>query len=77
MSSPGGLDVVLRNPGPGPIRVGLRVDGVDVLAPSTIDPGAERGLAWRNLPVGLLFVEVASTTPDGRHRSTCRSIAVS
>lgn len=66
MSSPGGLDIVLRNAGPAPIRVGLRLDGVDVLAPSTIDPGAERAIASRNLPVGLRFVEVSSTTPDGR-----------
>jgi hypothetical protein len=66
LSSPGGLDVLLRNPSPTPIRVGLRLDGTDVLAASTLEPGADRAIAWRSLPAGLLFVEVSSTAPDGQ-----------
>ncbi|MEO5820066.1 MAG: glycosyltransferase family 39 protein, partial [Vicinamibacteraceae bacterium] len=65
-SSPGGLDVALRNPGTAPIRVDLRLDGVDVLKASVIEPGAERRLQWTGLRVGLLFVEADSMALDGR-----------
>ena len=66
LSPPGGLDLTLRNPGAAPIRVGLRLDGVAVVEPSTLEPGVERRLQWRGVRTGLLFVEATSTTADGR-----------
>jgi hypothetical protein len=66
LASPGGLDVTLRNPGPAPIRVGMRLDGFEVLQGSVIEPGATRALAWRGLRPGLRFVEAWSAAPDGR-----------
>jgi hypothetical protein len=66
LSTSGGLDLTLRNPGPAPIRIGLRLDGVAVVEPSTLEAGAERQLQWRGVRTGLLFVEATSTTADGR-----------
>jgi hypothetical protein len=63
---PGGLDVTLRNPGQAPVRVDLRVEGTAVVEGSVLDPGAERVLRWRGLRTGLLFVEAASRSLDGR-----------
>jgi hypothetical protein len=66
LATPGGLDVTLRNPGHAPVRVDLRVDGTALVEASVLEPGAERGLRWRGLRTGLLFVEAASTALDGR-----------
>jgi hypothetical protein len=66
LAAPGGLDLALRNPGPAPIRVALRVEGVALVDGSTIEPGAERQWPWRGVRTGLLFVEATSTTADGR-----------
>jgi hypothetical protein len=65
LATPAGLDVSLRNTGPAPIRVDVRVDGVAVVEASVIEPGAERRLQWRGLRTGLRFIEVSSTTIDG------------
>ena len=62
----GWLDVLLRNTGPAPIRVDLRVDRASVIEASVLEPGAERRLEWRGLRTGLLFVEVASRALDGQ-----------
>jgi hypothetical protein len=66
LASPGGLDVTLRNSGPLPVRVDMRLDGVEVLQASAIEPGTTRVLIWRSLPTGLHFVEASSVAPDGR-----------
>jgi len=66
LASPAGLDVSLRNAGPAPIRVDVRVDGTGVVEASLLEPGAERRLEWRGLKTGLLFVEVASRALDGQ-----------
>jgi hypothetical protein len=66
LASPDGLDLRLANPGPAPVRVGVRVDGVDILGPAILEPGAERLLSPRGLPTGLAFVEVSSTAANGQ-----------
>ncbi len=66
LAMPGGLDVTLRNPGQAPVRIDLRVDGTAVIEASVLEPGAERVLSWRGLRTGLLFVEAASQSLDGR-----------
>jgi hypothetical protein len=66
LADTGSLDVGLRNPGPVPIRVGLRLDGAEILHEAALEPGATRVLTWRGLPPGLLFVETSSTSGDGR-----------
>jgi hypothetical protein len=66
LATPDGLDVALRNAGPSPIRVDLRVDGVPVVQGSIVDPGAQQPLTWRGGRTGLLFIEASSTALDGR-----------
>jgi hypothetical protein len=61
-----GVDIALANPGPVPIRVGLRVDVARLLEAAVIDPGTSRALPVRSDRTGLLYVQVESTTPDGR-----------
>jgi subtilisin family serine protease len=61
-----GVDVALTNPGPTPIRVGLRVDDARLLEGAVIEPGTSRSLPVVSDRIGLLFVQVESTTPDGR-----------
>ncbi len=66
LATPAGVDVSLRNTGPAPIRVDLRVDGVALVEAAVIEPGAERRLEWRGSRTGLLFIEASSTTLDGQ-----------
>lgn len=66
LATPTGLDLTLRNPGPAPVRVGLRLGGVPVIEAATVEPGGERRLQWRGVPTGLLFVETTATTADGQ-----------
>jgi hypothetical protein len=66
LATPSGLDVALRNPGPSPIRVSLAGNGATVVQASVMQPGTEQQLQWRVARTGLFFVEVSSTTLDGR-----------
>jgi hypothetical protein len=66
LAAPGGLDVGLRNAGPSPIRVDLKVDGAALLQASIVEPGTERQVTWRGARTGLVFVEASSTALDGR-----------
>ncbi len=66
LASPNGLDLRLANPGPSAVRVGVRLDGGDILTPAMVEPGAERLLSPRGLPTGLTFVEISSTAANGQ-----------
>jgi len=66
LATPAGVDLSLRNTGPAPIRVDLRVDGVALVAAAVVEPGTERRLEWRGSRTGLLFIEASSTALDGQ-----------
>ena len=70
LASPAGLDVALRNPGPAPIRVDLRVDGVAVVQASVARAG--RGAAARVARLADRSAVRRGVVGDARRRSRRR-----